>query len=457
MQALAMNRLRIFAAICLFFHAFGFVAGAQTNWLIWHKANEHVDANVHHEPLLPLLKGIAVQTGWRVYVEPGTTLDASTKFKDLPVGDALKMLLGDLNFALVPKVNAPSQLYVFRTKMKNATRLVSAKIAKHVPNQLTIKVKPGTDIDALAKALGAKVAGRMDKYGVYLLQFDDADATDAALAQLQMNSNVQAVDYNYNYDPPPMAQAVPSASAPQIPLTLNPPPSSGKVIVGLIDTAVDPQSLGADAGQFILPEISVADGTPSNSGPTHGDSMLPLILQAIANSTQSSGTSVQILPVNVYGSDQTTTSWNVALGVQAAINAGANVLNMSLGSSGDSTVLDSLLAQASSDGITSFGAAGNTPTESPYYPAADSGVIAVTALSQPGQLASYANSWPDPTMLALPGTGVFNYNNQSWTVEGTSAATAISSGIFAGNRAAHGWSPQQTLNAMEAKFPVPQH
>ncbi len=115
-----------------------------------------------------MLKSIAGQTGWRVYVEPGATLDASTKFKNLAAGDALKMLLGDLNFALVPKTGAPWQLYVFRTAMKNATHLVETKTPKHVANELMVKVKPGTDINALAKMLGAKVVGSMDKYGAYL-------------------------------------------------------------------------------------------------------------------------------------------------------------------------------------------------------------------------------------------------------------------------------------------------
>ncbi|MGH7981423.1 MAG: hypothetical protein ACREE6_18750, partial [Limisphaerales bacterium] len=67
-----------------------------------------------------------------------------------------------------------------------------------------------------------------------------------------------------------------------------------------------------------------------------------------------------------------------------------------------------------------------------------------TPLETPGdpsmlpQLASYANSWDDPTMIALPGTGVFGFDGQSWVVQGTSPATALASGIFAGNRAAYG-------------------
>ncbi|HTR42797.1 MAG TPA: S8 family serine peptidase, partial [Pseudomonadales bacterium] len=206
--------------------------------------------------------------------------------------------------------------------------------------------------------------------------------------------------------------------------------------------------------QFILPQINVADGTSSGSGPTHGDAMASLILQGIQGSTDGS-TSVQIQPVNVYGSGESTTSWDVAQGVQAAVNAGANVLNMSLGSTGDSSVLDSVLAEAAKDGIISFAATGNTPMNSPYYPAADPGVIPVTALGQPGQIASYANVWSDPNMIALPGTGQFNYNGQNWVVQGTSTSTALATGAFIGNMFTHGWTSQQTISAMQGHFTVP--
>lgn len=436
--------------------AWSFAAGAQTNSLVWHKADGRVDADIHNEALVPLLQSIAAQTGWRVYVEPGATRSGSTKFKNLPSGDALKMLLGDLNFALVPKATGPSQLYVFRTVITKATHLVSSQKPKHVPNELLVKVKPGTNIDALARLLGAKITGRMDKYGVYRLQFADSDATAAALAQLQLDSDVAAVDYNYYFDPPPAPQSISPASAPVGPLSLqlSPPPSSGKTIIGLIDT--DVQSLGPDLDQFILKQIDVADGAPSDSSITHGTAMAYSILQAIENSSGSSSTSVQIQPVNVYGaSDEQTTSWNVALGVQAAVNAGATILNMSLGSSGDSSVLDGVVAEAAKDGITMFAAAGNAPIGAPYYPAADPGVVAVTALGQVGQLASYANSWSDPNMIALPGTGVVYYDNVPWVIQGTSTSTAIATGADAGNLLKNQWTQAQTISALESHFTVP--
>jgi hypothetical protein len=445
-------RKSLMTFVCLVF-AIGFSAhAANTNSLVWHKATDRVDANVRGEALWPLLEQIAVGAGWKVFVEPGAEHRASAKFKNLPSGDALKMLLGDLNFALVPQTNGPSLLYVFRTTMKAATKqVVVAKPAKRIANELLLKVKPGTDIDALAKSLGAKIVGRLDKAGIYRLQFGDAAATDAALAQLQNNSDVAQVDYNYSFDPPPSAMPLASAPGGPISLTLNPPGDSGKVVVGLIDMNV--QSLGAQLDKFILPQQSVAGDATSTADMTHGTAMAYTILAAIAQQS-SGGSSVQILPVDVYGGNQTTTSWYVALGIQKAVDGGANILNLSLGSSGDSSVLDGIIKLALADNIVIFGAAGNTPVNTPTFPGAIPGVYDVTALSRPGQLAPYANYWSGNS-LALPGTSFVYFGNQAYGVQGTSTSTAYASGIFAGTMAANASSASQIIKAMQAKFPVP--
>jgi hypothetical protein len=425
---------------------------ADTNSIVWHTATGKVSAEIHGEPLWPLLEDIAHQTGWHIFVEPDTERSTSATFKDLSSGDALKMLFGDLNFTLVPQSNAPAHLYVFRTVMRNATKPVSvAKSSKRIANELIVKVKPGTDIDALAKLLGAKVVGRLDKPGLYRLQFADAAATDAALAQLQTNSDVAQVDYNYSFDPPPPAVALSSAPGGPVSLTLNPPGDSGKVVVGLIDMNV--QSLGAQLDKFILPQQSVAGDAPANNPDmTHGTAMAYTILDAIAQ--QGGSTSVQIQPVDVYGGNETTTSWFVALGIQKAVDSGANVLNMSLGSANDSSVLDGVVKLALADNIVIFGAAGNTPVNTPTFPGAISGVHDVTALSGPGQLAPYANYWAGDNM-ALPGTSIVYYGNQAYGVQGTSTATAYASGVFAGTMSANGSSAPQIIGAMQQKFAVP--
>jgi hypothetical protein len=424
-----------------------------TNSLVWDTASDRVTADVRGELLWPLLEKIAKQTGWHIFVEPGSAANVSTKFKALPSGDALHMLLGDLNFALVPQTNAPSQLYVFRTTMKSATKEVTvAKPVKRVSNELLVHVKPGTDIDALAKSLGAKVIGRLDKLGVYRLQFSDAAATDVALAQLQSNNDVTDVEYNYILDPPPPAVQLSSAPIPPLTLQLNPPDSKGKIVVGLIDMKV--QSLGAQLDKFILPQLSVTDGaTPDSTEMTHGTAMAYTVLAAIAQQSPG-GSSVQILPVDIYGGNQTTTSWFVARGIQSAVDGGATMLNLSLGSPNDSSVLNGVVKLALANNIMIFGAAGNQPVDTPTYPGAIPGVYAVTALSQPGQLAPYANYWPGDS-LAMPGSSIVYFGGQPYGVQGTSASTAYASGVFAGSLGAAGANPAQIISAMQARFPVP--
>ena len=81
-------------------------SSSETNKMIWDAVHDRVDADVRGLALTPLLERVAAETGWQVFVEPGTSLVASTKFQGLPAGAALRLLLGDLNFALVPETNS---------------------------------------------------------------------------------------------------------------------------------------------------------------------------------------------------------------------------------------------------------------------------------------------------------------------------------------------------------------
>lgn len=431
-----------------------------TNRVVWHQDTGLVDAELHSVPLWPLLENIAHATGWRVFVEPSATRKASAKFTDLPLGEALHRMLGNLNFAYVPETNGPDLLYVFTTSRERATRPVVAappRKALHVSRELMVRLKPGADIDAIAKSVGAKVIERNDKLRLYKLQFGTDAATDAALTQLQSNPDVQSVDYNYYYDAPPVGVPLNGVGSGPVSLPLDPSVSTDPCapIVGLIDTAV--QTQGNPADPELLPAVSVAgDYTPpvpnGSTPPLHGTAMSQYLLQAAAQQANGATSSkVRILPVDVYGNSETTTSWNVALGIQAAVDKGATVLSMSLGSAGDSAVLDSIVQDAAGQGIIMYAAAGNQPVNTPTYPAAIPGVIAVTA-TQNGQLAPYAN-YGNFVDLALPGAGVMYVGNQAWGFQGTSVSTALASGVAAGVKSyggCPGWSQVET--SMQQKF-----
>jgi hypothetical protein len=434
-------------------------AGAQTNSLVWHKTAGRVDADIRGEPLLPLLEDIAHQTGWHIFVEPGTSRNTSTKFSDLPPADALRMLLGNLNFAYIPQTNGADSLYVFTTSRANATHPVRVekpvvKQQQHVPNELIVKLKPGADIDALAKLLGAKILARLDKLGIYRLGFLDSASTDAALAKLQGNSDVAAVDYNYIFDPPPSPQLY-SDTAPAQPKLIADVSNPGdpcNPVVALIDTAYQPSGTSLD--QFALPAISVTgEDCPPASGMTHATAMYQTILNAVA---QASGghSSVKILPVNVFGCDGTANTWIVVLGMLAAATNGATVFNISLGGTSDSAVLDDVANQLLAKGVVIFAAAGNQPVNTPTFPGAIPGVNDITALGQPGQLAAYANFSPQVDM-ALPGASIVSYGGQTFVVQGTSPATAYATGVAVGTKGINCASWSQIQSAMQQKFPVP--
>jgi Subtilase family/Fervidolysin N-terminal prodomain len=436
-------------------HAF---AGT-TNILVWNRATDRVTADVHDWPLLGLLEAIAGGTGWQLFMEPDDSFKSSVKFSDRPSGEALRLLLGDLNYALVPQTNAAQRLYVFRTTLKNATQPVRSAAGtngvaslKHVPNELIVRVKPGTDIEELARRFGAKITGRLDEQNAYRLEFPDADAADAAKKFLADASGVADVDYNYYFEPPQPTREFAGGSSTATPaLQLKPPGDSGRVIVGLIDTAVQP--LGGNLDAFLLQQLSVAgQANLDSSSPLHGTSMAETILRSIEGVTKGS-TSVQILPVDVYGAAGDTTTWNVALGIAQAVNNGATVLNLSLGGTTGSAMLQDLIAQISARGIPIFAAAGNEPVTTPFYPAAYPQVIAVTGGNQNG-ISSYANRGSFVDVVA-PDASIVAYGNRQWYVVGTSAASAFTAGVAAGLADKNGANWSTIVQTIQHNFPVP--
>jgi len=433
------------------------VRAAAAEMLNWNTNQNRVSADIESVPVARLLGGIARHTGWQVYLEPNLTHNVSTKFQNLSSGEALRMLLGDLNFALVPETNGPTHLYVFKTSMGKATQFIRpedlvSKISRSgkIPNELVVTVKPGVKIDGLDCLQDAKVTGKIDALNTYRIQFKDEAAAKTGRDCLANNSDVASVESNYSMEQPDLPQGVGNAS-PQFNLTPKANDGSCQVVIGLIDTKIG--SLGNNLDQFVLPSVSVAGGDCASSQLTHGTAMADTILRGVQANTGGK-TSVKILPVDVYGCNETTSTFDVATGIYQAIQKGnANVINLSLGGQGDSEFLHTLIQNATKQGVVFFAAAGNQPVTTPTYPAAYPEVEAVTAGSGQGQIADYANrgSFVD---LMLPGTSIVPYDGQSWAVTGTSTATAYASGIAAGIADAGHNCPGQAISTVQSKFGV---
>lgn len=413
--------------------------------LKWDSERNRVDASIDTWTVPQLLERIAAVTGWKVLMDPGISNTVPTKFRDKTAGDALQRLLGPLNYALAPENNGASRLYVFRNSRDDATQLVAPVPEKadakkgRIENELVVTLKPGEKIEELAKKLGAKVVGKLDDVNAYRLRFDDANATQTARETLRNDSTVASVEDNYYVAQPEIPQTLGGPGRP-LGLSAATVPDSKYVIVALLDTAVQ----GKDAGiaDLLLPEISVAEpcSTPSSSM-THGTAMAATVLRSVAALRGSGSTTIRILPVNVYGCNEMTSTFDVARGVYEAAKAGAKFINASLGSYGDSPVLENAVDTVNKTGVQIYAAAGNEHVATPVYPAAYSSVTAVTAGNKQGEIAPWANYGSFIDVIAPP-SSVVNFKDQQMVVTGTSSSTAIASGAAAAkeeqNRSASG-------------------
>jgi thermitase len=183
---------------------------------------------------------------------------------------------------------------------------------------------------------------------------------------------------------------------------------------------------------FILEGIRVRDEPgPLPAEPTHATSMALDFLNSYAFATDQQKNDafgkVRLLPIDIYGSGTSTTTFDMAQGIHKAIQSNVNWINLPHGGPGESPMVDYLLEQAFNKGIMVSAAAGNQPTTDPTYPAANPYAIAVTAVDSRGNIAPYANrgSFVD---VKAPGTMKVHYNGQSYYSTGTSTATSFVSG-----------------------------
>jgi thermitase len=155
-----------------------------------------------------------------------------------------------------------------------------------------------------------------------------------------------------------------------------------------------------------------------------------------------------ILDVRVADSEGYSDTFTLAAGIVQAVDAGALVINVSLGSYGDSQALRDAVAYAESKGAVVVAAAGNDHTSNQIaFPAAISSVVSVGGVDANLQQAYYSNSGQGLDVSA-PGVGIQSAYGADMLVvgDGTSQATAIASGVLA-YAISHGVTPGESAAA----------
>lgn len=164
----------------------------------------------------------------------------------------------------------------------------------------------------------------------------------------------------------------------------------------------------------------------------HGTHVSGTIASAL-NQTGLVGVAPQakILAVKVLDSQGLGYISDLISGINYAISQGAQVINLSLGTTYDSSLLEEAVDNASSHGIIIVAAAGNNSAGPLLYPAAYSSVISVAAINQNNELASFSAvgaelSAPGVAITStVPGNGYASWSGTSMAAPHVSAAAAM--------------------------------
>ena len=291
-------------------------------------------------------------------------------------------------------------------------------------------------LDQAAKA-GARVLGIIPGLNAVRIGFDNAAQGDELLA---LAPDSAAIGFNY-------VATVPSPPDPAKAEFGGPYQGFGNRAPGWLGVPANHETWGEgvkvallDTGVAAAPglsqkSISTMDLISQSGGAAgdmrHGTAMASIIA---GDSPDAPGIapSAQLLSIRVLDGNETGDSFTVAQGIINAVDSGARVISMSLGSSGDSSILSDAVSYALVHDVAIVAAVGNDGTGNVSYPAKYPGVIGVTAVDANGQRAQFANYGPEVS-IAAPGIGVYTPWNPDTVlnISGTSPAVPFVSGALA--------------------------
>lgn len=195
-----------------------------------------------------------------------------------------------------------------------------------------------------------------------------------------------------------------------------------------------------DDGNGYIDDINgydVADNdnnpNPPNTSFDHGTHCAGIADAKTNNSTGIAGMgfSCKLMCVKATGNSASASSvTNGYDGVVYAVAAGADVISMSWGGTGTSTTAQNIITWASQQGAVLVAAAGNSNTNTMFYPAAYTECIAVAATNSNDTKASFSNygTWVD---ISAPGNNIYSTlpSNQYGNMSGTSMACPLVAGL----------------------------
>lgn len=285
---------------------------------------------------------------------------------------------------------------------------------------------------------GVVVLDRLDRLRAVRLRFESLDALQQALAGSA--SDLSTVDANplIGLPAPPPREA--RADIDQVPLgngTLAAIGATGDrsgwgrgYTIAILDTGV---SGDATFGAGRLRALDIGLGTTPGAGGDagHGTAVAALAAGAAADAP-GVAPAADLLSIRVTDAAGLSDLFTVARAILAAVDAGAQVINISLGGYATGPALAAAIDYATRRGAVIVAAAGNDQAAQLAWPAADARVISVGAVDRLEQQVSFSNSGAQ-LQLTAPGYGVQTawLDGERVQVSGTSASSPVVAGAIA--------------------------
>ncbi len=200
------------------------------------------------------------------------------------------------------------------------------------------------------------------------------------------------------------------------------------VRIAILDTGVLPHpAFQSQISSVDL--VGLAEGATIQNG--HGTAVASVIIGR-DSLTPGVAPGADIFSVRIANDFGQSDSFLLAKGIVAAVDAGARIINISMGSFGDSSIVRNAIEYATTAGALIVAASGNHGAERVTYPAANRGVIAVGAVDAVGNLMDFSNTGKELAVTA-PGFGVNTawLGEQAASVSGTSVSSPIVAGAIA--------------------------
>jgi subtilisin family serine protease len=290
---------------------------------------------------------------------------------------------------------------------------------------------------ARAATAGVIITGRIEPLRALRVRIRAYDTFAADLVARAADFGGVSANPFIDIPPPPSAERTasrPVAVGDQLLATLGVPAGTDTrtwgrgVTIAVLDGGAAPDpTLGAR-----LRYLDIGHGYAGTGGAGNHGTAVAALAAGSAPDAPGVAPAASVLSIRVIDTEDKSDVFTVSQGIVAAVDAGAKLINLSLGGRVTTELINRAITYATTHGVVIVAAAGNDGINRLAWPAADPRVVSVGATDATGRQAAFSNSGPQ-LHLTAPGVGILTggLNPQRTLFSGTSASAPVITGAIA--------------------------